>query len=391
MRFERAARIQPSRKSGNAGPVLGLRGHDTLRTQMAERESPKHPEPQSQADRTLLGVAPPRLESSPDSALRSPVFVRSGTSVADVEPPPLPRMALPSRPPRSFAGAMETPGMAGDVDAGKVGALPRALRVARLHPALWMVLAPALIAVTAIGVVLAVTPPPAPKSAQVAVTSGGAARPSAGAAAEIAAEKPLPTLAELEARPPESLAAHELLRLAEGRSQRRLSEAKALCNKIEQSPDLLNDKATQADLLRLARDGETAHQALAVLATVKSPLGADLLYELWTGKSPHTDSTELSRALALSTDVRPRASAALSVALDLRAADSCEKLKAILPNALKAGDRRSLAPLAKLTSKRGCGPKKTEDCYACLRSEPDELVATINAVKSRRAPVYPSP
>jgi hypothetical protein len=56
--------------------------------------------------------------------------------------------------------------------------------------------------------------------------------------------------------------------------------------------------------------------------------------------------------------------------------------------ALKDGDRRALHLLTKLTNKRGCGPKKTDDCFACLREQSDELTATINAVKSRRPPSY---
>ena len=82
---------------------------------------------------------------------------------------------------------------------------------------------------------------------------------------------------------------------------------------------------------------------------------------------------------------------ARSVALELREAESCEAFKVALPKALKDGDRRSLHLLAKLTNKRGCGPKKTADCFACLRDQGDELTATINAVKSRRPPSYPTP
>src|SRR4051794_11689463 len=62
---------------------------------MAEREPSKN---DGRAAGTLLGVPAPRVESNADSPLRSPVVVRSGTSTADGEPPPLPRMALPSKP-----------------------------------------------------------------------------------------------------------------------------------------------------------------------------------------------------------------------------------------------------------------------------------------------------
>jgi hypothetical protein len=101
-----------------------------------------------------------------------------------------------------------------------------------------------------------------------------------------------------------------------------------------------------------------------------------------------TDTTELARALLYSADMRPKASSALGVALDLRAAETCPQYQAILPKALTDGDRRALHLLAKLNAKRGCGPKKTDDCFACLRDKSDELTATINAVKSRRPPSF---
>ena len=72
---------------------------------MSQRDPSQHGESSSQADRTLLGVAPPKVDDSAEGLPRSPVFVRAGTSVADVEPPPLPRMALPSRPPQAMPGS----------------------------------------------------------------------------------------------------------------------------------------------------------------------------------------------------------------------------------------------------------------------------------------------
>jgi hypothetical protein len=47
--------------------------------------------------------------------------------------------------------------------------------------------------------------------------------------------------------------------------------------------------------------------------------------------------------------------------------------------------------LVKLLNKRGCGPKKLDDCFACLRENQDEVAAAINAVKARRAPTFPTP
>jgi hypothetical protein len=180
------------------------------------------------------------------------------------------------------------------------------------------------------------------------------------------------------------------LRLAEGRVERERDAAHTLQLKLESTPALAKDKATQAELLRLAADPDTAREALATMTSLEAPLAADFLYEVWTGTAVRNDTTELARTLVYSTDVRPKASPALSVALELRLAESCEQYRPLLPKALKDGDRRALHLLTKLTNKRGCGPKKSQDCFACLREQPDELAATINVVKSRRPPSYVS-
>lgn len=342
----------------------------------------KSGEPQSPADRTLLGVAPPRLDS-PELAPRSPVFVRAGDSVADVDAAP-PRVVLPSRPPRSEI----PPALAHSAGPTAESASQRLLRTARKYPVLWMVAAPALVSLCVIGVAVATAPTPVPKPApslpSVANTVVATPTPAAPAA-------DLPSIAELSAKPPGSLRANELVRLADAKAAERRKDAQSLRDKLVQNPALLADKATQAEVLGAAREPLTAPTVLGALAEIGSPTSADLLYEVWTGTATRSDATELARSLLYSADVRSKVSPALAVALELRAAESCEAFKTALPAALKSGDKRSLHLLGKLVNRRGCGPKKTDDCYACLRENNDEFVATVSAVKSRRAPVFPAP
>jgi hypothetical protein len=351
---------------------------------MSEQDRSDGP-PRAPSDQTLLGLAPPPTEPAALSSQRSPVFVRSGTSVADVEPPPVPRMALPSRPPSS-------PGATGQAAAASSLAPPgesldRTRRVLSSHPALWMLLAPGVLAVAAIALLRATAVHHGSKLLQTA-TSANTTRPSAPPVAiESAAEQ----LARLKTRPPESLTARELARLAEAQTDEARAAGKALRAKIEDNPALGRDPALQRELLRFADDARTSTDALSAMAALEASTGADLLYEVWTHTPVRTDATDLARALVYSTDVRPKASPALAVALDLRLAERCEQYKAILPNALKDGDRRSAHLLLKLSGKHGCGPKKRDDCYACLREQPDELTATINAVKSRRSPEFSAP
>lgn len=369
---------------------------------MTEPDPPQRGEPSSQADRTLLGVAPPKLDGSSDGP-RSPVFVRAGTSAADVEPQPLPRMALPSRPPRALP---EAPGVSeaapAFTDQGRgmawvVAMLKLPARVAGTEVALWMVLVP-VFAAAALFLMLVgslLSGSSAKSAAQSPATPASSLPPNRVAPDETApakGDKPAPrAFAGLAGRTPESLSSGELLSLAEGRAEAQRDAAQALSRKVAGSPGLGKDKSVQGELLRLAGDAETAREALAAMAALEAPIGADLLYEVWTGTSQRTATTELARTLVYSTDVRPKASQALSVALELRVAERCEQYKTVLPNALKDGDRRALHLLTKLSSKRGCGPKKNEDCFACLREQTAELTATINAVKSRRAPVYLAP
>jgi hypothetical protein len=352
---------------------------------MSEQDQSHRSEAKSQADQTLLGVAPPRIDSSADASQRSPVMVRSGTSVADVEGAPPSRVALPSRPPSPTPGSLEILAAVSAADGVSNGVGDRLLVLARRRPVLWMVLTPVLLAaiLLLLGRHRRTRPTPA------AANSTAAAERSAPVPSNKVEGSPSPsTLADLEARPPESLNSRELLLLAEAHSERQRAEALALRRKLEATPALAKDSAVQSELLHLAGDERTARDALATMAALAPPIGADLLYEAWTGTTERSDTTELARALVYSPDVRPTASPALAVALDLRVAETCEAYKGILPSALKDGDRRSLHLLTKLNSKRGCGPKKAADCNACLRAASDELTATINAVKSRRPPNY---
>jgi hypothetical protein len=366
---------------------------------MSERDPSQGGKPPSEPKvaGTLLGVPAPRVENSPDSGLlRSPVFVRSPSAVADDgAPPPLPRMALPSRPlvPLVAPGASHPPPVERPTGLSWFGAVLRLpVSIAGGELSLWMVLAPTLLAVAGGVVLIAAVARSGHQASRVATPTGSAVAGVAAvpsAATKAVKEKPKQgLLAELEGRSPESLSASELVKLAEGRAERQRDAAKSLRDKVEDEAGLIKDKAVQDDLLRMAADSETARDALAAMTEAEAPIGPDLLYEVWTGTTAKTDATELARALVYSKDIRPKASPALAVALDLRVAEKCEQFKAVLPRALKDGDRRVLHLLTKLTAKRGCGPKKNEDCYACLREPADELTATINAVKSRKAPAY---
>ncbi len=348
---------------------------------MSDPQQPER-EARGRADQTLLGVAPPRVDTdSPvEHRLHSPVLVRSGTSVADVEQPGIARSGqLVENPVKAPNGAAHVAPASPTGSSASRASFDAAFAYVRSRPAIWMMALPVLCSLALIALLRH------PARARTAVTGQAVFSPAA-APEPHAAPAATATLAELERRPVGLLSAKEVVLLAQARAQQKRSAAGALREQLERDPALGKDGAMQKELLHLTTDPLTAPDALAALAVVDPPIGGDLLYEVWTGTTQRTETTELARAILYSTDVRPKASPALAVALDLRDAESCEQYQLILPKALTDGDRRALHLLTKLNGKRGCGAKKNEDCFACLRSNSAQLAAAIGAVKGRRAP-----
>jgi hypothetical protein len=185
--------------------------------------------------------------------------------------------------------------------------------------------------------------------------------------------------------PPGSYAAKDVLALAAKRSERELASARTLAAALERDPGAVQEPRTLAELRRLSENPDTAKVVLESMAQLPAPLAADFLYEVWTGPAERNDVTELSRALLFSKDVRPKASKALSVALDLRLADTCEKTSQVMPRAITDADRRSLHLLIRLQRKYGCGANKRLDCYPCLRGG-DALESAIKAAREHPEP-----
>lgn len=213
--------------------------------------------------------------------------------------------------------------------------------------------------------------------------------PPTAAAATATQAPPLPAGATdteaLEARRAEELSKDEALTLASARRQREVARVVLLRQKLARDPGLFKDAATLTELRRAAEDPLTAPDALSAMAEAPGPLSADLLYEVWTGTVARNSATELARSLVFSKEVRGKASPELAIALELRIAETCEQNKALLPKVIEAGDRRSLALLAKLSRRFGCGANKRQDCYPCLRDD-KAVDEAMSAVKKRREP-----
>ncbi|HEX6764637.1 MAG TPA: hypothetical protein VF103_04145 [Polyangiaceae bacterium] len=275
------------------------------------------------------------------------------------------------------------------------------VRVGKRPMPLWAVLAPflvltAMLAALAVGVFGGKAEP----SGQVASAASGAALPDdpSHVAAPTAADKgralsllekaaigEQSALSALEQKKAKELGTDEALAIARGKVAQDVQAAKKLRERLAADPGLAKDKKVVADLLRFAHGRETTDDALATMAALPGPLSADLVYEVWTGTAEKSDATELARAILLGKDVRPKASPALSVALELREATTCEESQALLSRAIEHGDKRALVPINRLARKTGCGPSKKLDCYPCLR-DGDLIKRAFNAVRVRREP-----
>ena len=75
--------------------------------------------------------------------------------------------------------------------------------------------------------------------------------------------------------------------------------------------------------------------------------------------------------------------ARLRAIVKLRYSAGCDEKKALLADLRKSSDERALFELVPLQDKTGCGARKKDDCYPCLRTSND-LDDAITAVKSRK-------
>ena len=171
--------------------------------------------------------------------------------------------------------------------------------------------------------------------------------------------------------------------LARGVSKRQ--RLKNMKRKIELVEAYGREKATVKELKELANSRIVGMDTVQMLSELPGPIGPDLLFKIWTGTRKKHAVTELAEELLYSQEVYKKASKPLKSALDLRDEKDCEKMKGVLKTAIENGDRRSIAPLARLQQKFGCGENKRKDCWTCLR-ETDLVKDAIDATRKRAPP-----
>lgn len=135
-------------------------------------------------------------------------------------------------------------------------------------------------------------------------------------------------------------------------------------------------------MVEYATSPETMLPAFQELTQWSGPVGPDLLYAVWEKAAGGSRAASLAQQLLYAADQRSKASPALQVALDLRAATSCDDYLRVLPAVVRDGDQRSSATLRYLGHSDGCGTDGKQDCYPCLR-EGTLLEDALKAVELR--------
>jgi hypothetical protein len=190
---------------------------------------------------------------------------------------------------------------------------------------------------------------------------------------------------QLTEKPPGERTAEETLALADAQAVDKRAQLAELARKIKLLPQFGRASSTAKIVAQFVQDRQVSTDALRMLAALPNEIGPDLLYSIWTGAREQDDLSKWIEQLLYSKDVRAHASPALDVALDLRQVTDCDKALTILVRAKEHGDRRSLVLLNRLHNKRGCGERKLDDCFTCLRKG-DELKDATVAARTRKAP-----
>lgn len=193
----------------------------------------------------------------------------------------------------------------------------------------------------------------------------------------------------LEQRKPNGASATESLALAIGRLRARqpLEALEAAQAAITQDPKAAADRDLLGGLAYFGARDEHPKAILEFSAESLGRRGADLLFHVWSSTSRKTIATQTAWKLLQRPTVQQNMSKALKLALELRAAESCEAKRALLPRLELEGDERVMVPMRAMAKKTGCGNAKRDDCFPCLR-QGDQFKDAFTQVAMRNGPRF---
>jgi len=213
-----------------------------------------------------------------------------------------------------------------------------------------------------------VVPAAGPRSDQVESTPGAA--------------DPVSALRELVDQQPKSAQARLELAKAHRANEQYREAVEAAAKAIELDPKLRLEGEVATLLWATAQHADSRDAAFALLEGPMGDKGADIIYDLSVGKRVGARTKQRAREFLSSERIQSQASPALRIVLELQSARTCRTVHALLPRAQKDGDERALRYLRAYLSRRGCGRRRSHDCYPCLRAD-RQLTDAISAIEKR--------
>jgi hypothetical protein len=144
-----------------------------------------------------------------------------------------------------------------------------------------------------------------------------------------------------------------------------------------------NNAQVASVVFQTAQVKASSDAAFALLEGAMGSRGADIAYDLVTTPNVRPWVQTRAETFLQSPAFEKVTTPGLRAIVKLRYSAGCDEKKALLPALKKDSDERALFELVPLQDKAGCGARKKDDCYPCLRTSND-LDDTIAAVRTRK-------
>ena len=144
-----------------------------------------------------------------------------------------------------------------------------------------------------------------------------------------------------------------------------------------------NNPQVASLVFQTAQVKASSDAAFALLEGAMGSRGADIAYDLVSTSNVRPWVQSRAETFLQSPSFDKVATPSLRAIVKLRYSAGCDEKKALLPDLKKSSDERALFELVPLQDKTGCGARKKDDCYPCLRTSND-LDDAIAAVRTRK-------
>lgn len=199
----------------------------------------------------------------------------------------------------------------------------------------------------------------------------------------------VPELTSLQSRYPNDPNVLKPLAFALGKEPGRSSEVlRVLDTLFTEAPG----EALDVDLGKMvqvaAASATTSQRAIELMQTRMGPRGADMLFDIVLNQPEFRQRAHVALETA---EVQRNLSPALKIAYDLNTAATCSAREALLPQAARDGDARTVTVLNQVTVKtvRGCGPHKNKPCPALCAKEAPAIEQTLAIIRAKLAAPKP--